>query len=241
VTILVRGTDPCPPTIKMGQPNHVRPEISPEVLAAIDLLNVGILVLDHEGRITFANRAAKKFLQGSGRRHRFERDASFDRIGAATANREDAEGCLTLSTSNRNSLIALSLPFHTDRGTGASSSTLFVYDPTVEPELDLRPITRLYGLTRAEARLLEALVRGERVGTYAKNAGITLNTAKGYLKQLFSKTHTRRQSDLLRLVLSNPLLRLMRPDQALTSGRREVADDRHEPPRPAQGSWSHAA
>jgi hypothetical protein len=47
VTILVRGTDPCPPTIKMGQPNHVRPEISPEVLAAIDLLNVGILVLDH--------------------------------------------------------------------------------------------------------------------------------------------------------------------------------------------------
>jgi hypothetical protein len=46
---------------------------------------------------------------------------------------------------------------------------------------------------------------------------------------------------LLRLVLSNPLLRLMRPDQALTSGRREVADDRHEPPRPTQGSGSHAA
>jgi DNA-binding CsgD family transcriptional regulator len=78
--------------------------------------------------------------------------------------------------------------------------------------VDLRPITRLYGLTGAEARLLQALVRGERVGTYAKNAGITLNTAKGYLKQLFSKTQTRRQSDLLRLVLSNPLLRLVRPD-----------------------------
>jgi len=66
VTILVRGTDPCRPTIEAGQPNHVRPEISPEVLAAIDLLNLGILVLDHEGRITFANRAAKKFLQDSG-------------------------------------------------------------------------------------------------------------------------------------------------------------------------------
>jgi DNA-binding CsgD family transcriptional regulator len=241
VTILVRGTDPCRPTIEVGQPNHVRPEISPEVLAAIDLLNLGILVLDHEGRITFANRAAKKFLQGSGRQHRSERDAAFDRIRAATANREDAEGCFTLSTSNRNSLVVLSLPFHTDRGTGASSSILFVYDPAVEPEVDLRPINRLYGLTRAEARLLEALVRGERVGTYAKNAGITLNTAKGYLKQLFSKTHTRGQSDLLRLVLSNPLLWLMRPDQALTSGRREVADDRHKPPRPTQGSGSHAA
>src|ERR1700731_710353 len=132
----------------------------------------------------------------------------------ATSHLRKKESCAYDLFQGIDELVVLSLPFHTDRGTGASSSILFVYDPAVEPEVELRPITRLYGLTRAEARLLEALVRGERVGTYAKNAGITLNTAKGYLKHLFSKTPPRRQSDLLRLVLSNPLLRLMRPDQA---------------------------
>jgi DNA-binding CsgD family transcriptional regulator len=180
------------------------------VLAAIDLLNLGILVLDREGRITFANRTAKALLQGRGGKDRRESGAAFDRIRAATARREAAEGWFTPSTTKRNSLIVLSVPSpNNDSGTSAASSIVFVADPTVEPELDLGPITRLYGLTRAERRLLQALVGGERVGTYAKQAGITLNTAKGYLKQLFSKTQIRRQSDLLRLVLSNPLLRLV--------------------------------
>jgi DNA-binding CsgD family transcriptional regulator len=210
VTILVRGTDPCRPTIELGQPQHVRPGISADVLAAVDLLNLGILVLDHEGRTTFANRAAKALLQGRGGKDRREGRAAFDRIRAATARGEAAEGCFTPSIANRKSLIVLSMPSpNNDSGTGAASSIVFVADPTVEAELDLRPITRLYGLTRAETRLLQALVGGERVGTYAKQAGITLNTAKGYLKQLFIKTQIRRQSDLLRLVLSNPLLRLV--------------------------------
>jgi DNA-binding NarL/FixJ family response regulator len=72
----------------------------------------------------------------------------------------------------------------------------------------------------ARCRVAHALVGGERVGTYAKQAGITLNTAKGYLKQLFSKTRIRRQFDLLRLVLSNPLLRLVSTRSSI-DGRQE--------------------
>jgi DNA-binding CsgD family transcriptional regulator len=223
VTILRRGTDPSRPTIQVGEPKPVSPEIYADVLAAIDLLNLGILVLDVEGRIKFANRAAKALLQDRGAQDRSQRGAALDRIRAATARHEAAEGCFTLSTANRKSLIVLSVPSHNDDpGTGASSSILFLDDPTAQPELDLRPITRLYGLTRAETRLLQALARGERVGTYAKAAGITLNTAKGYLKQLFSKTQTRRQSDLLRLVLGTPLLRLVSTRSSI-DGRQERA------------------
>jgi DNA-binding CsgD family transcriptional regulator len=217
----MRGTDPSRPTIQVRELKPVSPDIYADLLAAIDLLNLGILVLDVEGRITFANRAAKALLQGRGGKDRREGRAALDRIRAATARREAAEGCFTPSTANRKSLIVLSVPSHNnDPGTGASSSILFLADPTVEAELDLRPITRLYGLTRAETRLLQALVGGERVGTYAKQAGITLNTAKGYLKQLFSKTQIRRQSDLLRLVLSNPLLRLVSTRSSM-DGRQE--------------------
>jgi DNA-binding CsgD family transcriptional regulator len=52
--------------------------------------------------------------------------------------------------------------------------------------------------------MLEALLKGRRVGDYAKQSGITLNTAKGHLNQLFRKTETTRQSELVLRVLANP-------------------------------------
>jgi DNA-binding CsgD family transcriptional regulator len=206
VTILVTGTDPCFATLETDQ--LVRSGISADLLAALDLLNLGILVIDCEGGITFANRAAKNLLQDRSGQKKSESAAVFDRIRTATLRRETAEHCFTLPTKDRKSLIVL-IARPNDAGAGTASSVVFIDDPMAQPELDLRPITHLYGLTRAEARLLDALVRGERIGTYASKAGITLNTAKGYLKQLFGKTRTRRQSDLLRLVLGSPLLRLV--------------------------------
>ena len=203
MTILVTGTDPCFATLEADQP--VRSGISADLLAALDLLNLGILVIDCEGRITFANRAAKNLLQDRSGQKKSESAAVFDRIRTATLRRETAEHCFTLPTKDRKSLIVL-IARPNDAGAGTASSVVFIDDPMAQPELDLRPITHL---TRAEARLLDALVRGERIGTYASKAGITLNTAKGYLKQLFGKTRTRRQSDLLRLVLGSPLLRLV--------------------------------
>jgi hypothetical protein len=44
VTILVTGTDPCFATLEADQP--VRSGISADLLAALDLLNLGILVID---------------------------------------------------------------------------------------------------------------------------------------------------------------------------------------------------
>lgn len=204
-------TRPAPrsATLQADQPGPLHAEISADLLAALDLLNLGILVIDREGRTTFANRAAKTLMQDrDGQRKQAEAAALFDRIRTAAAGRGSAEDCSTLTGADRKPLIGL-IARRRDAGTEASSSVVFIGDPTVQPPPDLRPIARLYALTRAETRLLDALVRGERVATYAKRAGITLNTAKSYLKQLFGKTRTRRQSDLLRLILGTPLLRLV--------------------------------
>jgi len=210
----------------MDQSEHISPGVSPEVLTAIDMLNVGILVVDREGRITFANRAAEDLLQcRTGRSiHCWLREETPpggrgpDRpLRAAIARGErGAESYLAVGTANNTPLIVLIVPCASDekRPERATTSILFVSDPTAEPDLDLRPVARLYGLTCAETWLLRALLKGKRVGEYAKQAGITLNTAKGYLKQLFSKTRVSRQSDLMRLVLANPLLRLFSTKRA---------------------------
>jgi len=76
------------------------------------------------------------------------------------------------------------------------------------PDIDERHVALAYGLTRAETRL-GALLDGKRLGDYAREAGITLFTAKGYLKQIFIKTGVNRQADLVRLILGDPALRLV--------------------------------
>ena len=67
-------------------------------------------------------------------------------------------------------------------------------------------LARFYGLTSAQADLLTALVDGQRIADYADEKGIALSTAKTHLKHLFEKTGENRQSDLVRAVLTNPVL-----------------------------------
>lgn len=67
---------------------------------------------------------------------------------------------------------------------------------------------RTNGLSPAEARLAAALVAGRELPAYAEVAGITSETARGYLKSIFGKTGTSRQSALVAALLADPILRL---------------------------------
>ena len=73
----------------------------------------------------------------------------------------------------------------------------------IEPE----NLERLYDLTPAQARLLVALVDGRRLADYAEEAGVSINTVKSHMKQIFEKTGENRQTDLVRRVLADPLSR----------------------------------
>ena len=59
----------------------------------------------------------------------------------------------------------------------------------------------LYGLTEAESELVNLLCEGFSLDEAASHRNVTVNTARSQLKQVFSKTSTSRQSELVRLVL----------------------------------------
>lgn len=63
-------------------------------------------------------------------------------------------------------------------------------------------INSSFGLTTAEARLAAKLVQGMRVADAGGELGMTPSTARWHLKNIFAKTGTRRQADLLRLLTS---------------------------------------
>ncbi len=58
------------------------------------------------------------------------------------------------------------------------------------------------GLSPAEAELALALARGHDLEAYAESRKITLGTARWRMKRVFEKTGTRRQSDVVRRVLT---------------------------------------
>jgi DNA-binding CsgD family transcriptional regulator len=184
-----------------------------DLLGAINLLNLGILIADHDGRINFANRAAEGILQShdslicstqpyAGMPPRGE--VPLRRLSRAIRNRIQAadDDYLTLQIHGERPLLVV--VFRSSQG-----STLFVSEPMAAQQLDCRPMAGFYGLTRAETRLLDALLKGEKITAYARRANVTINTVKGHLSRLFRKTQTSRQSELVLRILSNPLFRLL--------------------------------
>jgi DNA-binding CsgD family transcriptional regulator len=88
---------------------------------------------------------------------------------------------------------------------------VLVADPQADRSAQGTELARVFGLTGAEARLLMGLVEGRSLQECAAAAGISVQTARSQLKRIFDKTGERRQSDLIRLVLTNPVVARARP------------------------------
>jgi DNA-binding CsgD family transcriptional regulator/PAS domain-containing protein len=59
---------------------------------------------------------------------------------------------------------------------------------------------QLFGLTPAESKVALALCQGDTLAQTAQRLGISVHTARGYLKAIFAKTGATRQADLMRLL-----------------------------------------
>jgi DNA-binding CsgD family transcriptional regulator len=62
-------------------------------------------------------------------------------------------------------------------------------------------IKNRFGLTPAEARLVLRLVSGDSLRSAAKALGVQYETVRTHLKSIFQKTETRRQAELVILVI----------------------------------------
>ncbi len=63
--------------------------------------------------------------------------------------------------------------------------------------------TQEFGLTSAEARVVEALLKGLTVSAISCERGVSINTVRSQIRSIFHKTQVNRQADLIRLLLRN--------------------------------------
>ncbi len=87
---------------------------------------------------------------------------------------------------------------------GAGLAVVFITDPETRVETLDEVARRAFSMTQTEAAVAARLVSGETIGEIAEALHITRATVRTHLHQIFFKTDTHRQSDLIRLLVTSP-------------------------------------
>lgn len=186
----------------------------------LDRLPSGVILLDKHARAVFTNRSAEQILaledgirvdRGRPRLDDPQQDRAFQELleeAVRTSARHSRSYGRTLSVvrpSGRRSYATMVGPLlapSSGEDLGEAVAILFVADPEGSQISTAEVLEGLYDLTPAEAELLRLLAEGHSLDEVALRRGITRNTARSQLKQVFAKTDTRRQGELVRLVLT---------------------------------------
>ncbi len=191
--------------------------------AVLDRLDVGVILLDAMGRPSFINaRAADITARGDGfnagragvtaslpaetRALQAAIAAAMAEATAAGVRAAGEAGSRRLYLSRPSGLAPLAVTVMPVAGTGGGDGqearlALFVVDPEAPTRIDTCGLGAAYGLTPREATVAALLSRGSDVAQAAKTLGIGVSSARQYLKRVLDKTGTRRQANLVRLVL----------------------------------------
>lgn len=197
-------------------------------LATLDRLPSGVLLFDLSGKVAFANQAANRILkQEDGLRLR-NVTAGRDKaeLIAGGADNQDAlneairEAISPDILSARHFARAVSisrpsgkpsytlnfstLPASNEFGMGAQvpRAIAFLTDSAAEIRLDAALLKSAYRLTDAEIRLAGQMVNGESVEEAAQSLGVSTNTVKTQLGQIYDKTNTRNRAKLVKLLMT---------------------------------------
>lgn len=189
-------------------------------LEALNHLGFAVAGLDQDGSIAFMNQRAERILtanDGLTIRHQYIIAANHDdneafwklirnTIGARSKNARSPGGAATVRRPSgaRGYAVTVAPGAGAPGGAGvpAAWALVFIVDPALQHELPAERIARRFGLTAAEAQLAAALAAGNSLGEYAEAAGLSMHTVRGTLKHVFAKTDTRRQAELVRLLLT---------------------------------------
>ena len=185
----------------------------------LDRNPAALILLDSSKHVIFANRSAEALCSaGDGIRlsangivveSRHDDDRMQTLIAEALSPHELSGGGGSMRVprpSGKRAYAVLVSPFS---GTYALLSTLrpavcvVITDPDAAHPLSTRRLQATFGLTDAEARMAALLAAGENLRNTAAKLGITYGTARARLTEIFQKTETRRQGQLIKVLLAS--------------------------------------
>jgi DNA-binding CsgD family transcriptional regulator/PAS domain-containing protein len=183
----------------------------------LDALGAGVIVVDGNGKIEIANKAARTLLMEDGKM----RDVA-GQLHCETRIGEALDDMLRLVRSSQSMhpfeilrdggdpLLVFMSPHEASHGRfdleppGDDGAVIVIRTSDLRQNLagQARVLELLWNLTPSQARLACLLSDGESLQSAAAELGITEASARQYLKLVFRKLRVNRQSDMLRKVLS---------------------------------------
>lgn len=196
-------------------------------LAALDCVATGILLLGQGDGVVFANRAARNLLtDADGLALRRLHSGSSSKLVAHDAAIQAAidaalHGALEPGSGeiphfahsihvprpSHQSPYALqfsALAANNEFGAGSAAprAIVFITDPAKPIQVDQELLKRAYGLTTAEIRVAVTLCSVSTIEDAAVELGVSANTVKSQLQQVYQKTGTDSRAKLAKLILS---------------------------------------
>jgi DNA-binding CsgD family transcriptional regulator len=195
---------------------HQHREELATVRALLDGVPLGMMVVEDD-ELTVANRAARRLLEegdalhvhaghlrGATRRADVElREA----VREARSSDDRAIG-VVLPIDDAEPVRAVVRRLHSASagmlGAPSEAVALYVTDPRQPIESPEEVLQRLFGLTGREATVLRVLVEGGDLKQAAASLGMAYETARTHVRHIMETTGARRQTDLVRMVLTSP-------------------------------------
>lgn len=204
--------------VLIGQTLHQQTRIASPIEHTLDELKAALFLLDANGNITHTNQSGHDMLDGKdflrveqGRLvatdpllNRILREAVLASILGDGATRSESIA-LPFVAHDGGRFVGHLLPLTAGRRckTGAAydaTAVLFVSNASLDSTAASDIIKKIFKLTPAEARVLLAVVELGSVSETSRNLDIAESTVKTHLGRIFTKTDTKRQADLVKLI-----------------------------------------
>jgi len=184
----------------------------------LDHVEAAVFLVGSDGAIAFANDPARKMLdeatlvRASGNSLHVvadDTDRILHDIFVSAARGDTSVGvrgvAVPLASSSEDRWFAHVLPLTSGRRQQAGQAThavaaVFIRKTAPNAPPPLEAIAKLHRLTASEIRVLDAVLRVNGVKAIAEALGVSQATVKTHLHNVFRKTGTKRQSDLVKLV-----------------------------------------
>jgi DNA-binding CsgD family transcriptional regulator len=186
--------------------------------ALVNRLSGPVLLVDETARLGYANTAGQEALRearyvllraGRVRPCNWRMERQFTDL-LATALSDDQRAVetntsmhLTDSQGRPAVLIVQALHGQVTLASGrGADAVLFLIPGDLRTTAYTSRLQAMFGLTQAETRLAESMLRGKNLTEIGEELGVSRETLKSQLRSLFVKTDTHRQGELIALLLS---------------------------------------
>ena len=185
-----------------------------DACAALDRIDIGVVLLDGTGVPCFVNRYAADLVRAND-------GLSIGREGLRGASRADTErlrrllaegecprtrsgcaSCVLRRLCHRPLAVRL-VPLGSGirPAPGIPRHALLIRDPDRDAPIDEEMVAQTFRLTRREASVAALLAAGRALPQIAATLTIAETTARTHLKRIYQKTGCRNQADLVRVIL----------------------------------------